>query len=526
MFKKSEIFWLLFFSIVGLLLRLNNLSSRSLWTDEFYTYFNASGNGVSIANFIAGIASAPKPTLLKAGEVKVFLKSNPDKTIKDVTAGLLRNDTHPPFYFWVMFYWLRCFGESVFSVRFFSLLAGILSIPLAYLLSRYLFNEGAAIFTALFVSISAFCVRYSQEGRSYSLAMSLALLSCLLVLKLEKDNRGGGNIFWLAFVNALGILTHYFYALIVISQFIYCTFAHRKNSAALDKFYLAFLLSLLLLSPWYILVAINGYQFYLVEWAFGYPGFSDRIYGVLLGIGRYIILPQDYRAPAAHLFLLAAAFLLLGLVFTALREAVRNYRRSLMFCLTMFLVPLGGMFLVDLIQHGILLKQERFWAFTLPGLMSLIGYCLYCHFLKNRLFIYCLIAAMLVFSVLAAGVMFGPAAKEASLWINRESAGGKAAVIVYNARSAVFPQAYYLDGDIVLIPVATCRQFDAAIQAAAGCADKVFIARHYYRADASLINPAFMESSAVGAGLLFKASIQNNDVSVSEYLNAHHKRQL
>jgi len=525
MLKKSEIFWLLFFFIAGLLLRLNNLSERSLWTDEFHTYFHASGNGISIANFIAGIASAPKPVLLKAGEAKVFLKSNPDKTIKDVTAGILRNDTHPPFYFWIMYYWLRWFGNGIFSVRFFSVLLGMLTIPLAYALSNRIFNQGAAIFTAIFTSISAFCVRYSQEARSYSLVMFLALLSCLLILKLQKDNRNS-DAFWLSVVNALGILTHYFYILIIIPQFIYFTVRHHKNSAALDKFYLAFLVSLLLLSPWYMLVAINGYKFYLAEWAFGHPGFSDKIYAVLLGVGRYIILPEAYRATWTHLFLLAGAVLLAYLIFTALKSIIRGYRRSLLFCLMMFFLPLVGMFLIDIIQHGALLRQERFWVFALVGLIPIIGYSLHYHFLKNRLFVSGVILAMLVFSIIASGVIFGPAPKEASLWINQESISSKTAVIVYNARSTVFPQAYYLDDDITLIPVSTFQQFSSAIQAAASYADKIFIARHYYRTGPSLFNPDFMESSVIASGLVFQASFYRDDLSVAEYLNAYHKRPL
>ncbi len=239
---KRHTYLLLAFLAVGFILRLNNLSGRSLWTDEFFTLFQSSGHGVDIKVFLVNLSSKA-PALLKAGEFKSFLKFDYHKSVKDVINSLYKTDTHPPLYFWLMYYWRVLFRDSVFALRFFSVLMGVLSIFLAYKVGGYLFDQDVAKFCALYVSISAFSVRYSQEARSYSLIVALGLLACLFLLRLENYNKNR-DAFGFAVFNALGLYTHYFYIFISIAQFMYFTLANRQDSRRLGKFYLAFFYSL------------------------------------------------------------------------------------------------------------------------------------------------------------------------------------------------------------------------------------------------------------------------------------------
>ncbi|MBM3255837.1 MAG: hypothetical protein FJZ08_06005, partial [Candidatus Omnitrophica bacterium] len=137
--KKKE--WILLLSLlaIGFTLRLNHLSERSLWTDEFFTLFQSSGHGTQIKSLLDSLASKRDPAAVPAGELKRLLRNDPHKNINDVNLGLLNTDTHPPFYFLVMHFWMRLFSDSALSVRFFSVVFGMISIILAYQLGCRLF---------------------------------------------------------------------------------------------------------------------------------------------------------------------------------------------------------------------------------------------------------------------------------------------------------------------------------------------------------------------------------------------------
>ena len=507
---------LLLFLLIGFILRLNNLSGRSLWTDEFFTLFQSSGHGTDIKVFLDGISRKQAPSLLKAGEFKTFLRFDHHKSIKDVNNSLFNTDTHPPLYFWITYFWRKLFGDSVLALRFFSVLMGTLSIYLAYRVAWYLFDEDAAKFCALFVAISAFSVRYSQEARAYSLVMALGLLTWLFILRLE-NYHNNLDAFSFAVFNALGFYTHYFYVFISVAQFAYFTASHRRDTAMLGKFYLAFLSSLLLFSPWFIPLILKGYNFYLAEWVFGYPGLANKIYYLFSGIAQYIWI-FDIYAMLLSIALFIGFLLFILLVTYVIKGMTARYPKQFLFCLVMFIVPLLGMFFIDVLQHGALLKQERFWIFPFLGFIPLAGCALNYGFLKVRIAAIIIILLMFVSSLRASTTQFGPAPKDASLWINQESAGRQSAVIVYNIRSAVFSQAYYLDDNIYLIPVLDAEHLKSAVKSASNQVDKIFIVRHYHSSDSSLMNQPFMETDNIGPEFKFKTKIHKNHISVSEFV--------
>ena len=513
--KHNKGVLLLIFLLVGLILRLHNLSQRSLWTDEFFTFFQSSGHGVELVNFLDSLSRRQEPQLYKAKEFKVFLKFDAAKNLQQVSEGLLRTDTHPPLYFWLMHYWMRVWGDSIFAVRLFSVLLGLFSVFLAYRLTLRLFHQQAANFAALLVSVSAFSVRYSQEARAYSLVMALGLLSCLFILSLEKEGKNSDAL-GLAVSNALGIYTHYFYTLLCAAQLLYFSLTQRKNPAVLNKFYLAFLCSWLSFAFWFVPVLLRGYNFYLVEWIFGYPGLGSKLSYLLIGLGRYLFI-WDGLGPFWRLLLFLGLCIFVYLVKGATRSMFRQYPKSFWFSLTFFLVPLGIMFCIDLLQRGALLKQERFWVFPFLGFIPLGAYILAEGFAKNK-FTYLLVFLMPCSSFLVAQTQFGPAPQSASAWINRETGGRPATVLAYNIRSVIPAQSYYLNDDIYLVPVSDERQLSGAVLAASGYAEKIFLVRHFHRSDASLMDAGFMGGSRINAGFKFKAVFAKDDISVSEYI--------
>ncbi len=95
-------------------------------------------------------------------------------------AGAVAADaTNPPLYYLALNLFARGLGTSEFSLRLFSLLAGLLTIPLAYQLGRRLFSARAGLYGALLVALSPPLWWASQEARMYTLLAALVLVCAL-----------------------------------------------------------------------------------------------------------------------------------------------------------------------------------------------------------------------------------------------------------------------------------------------------------------------------------------------------------
>ncbi|MFZ2602417.1 MAG: glycosyltransferase family 39 protein [Candidatus Omnitrophota bacterium] len=515
--KRKQIFLLLLFIAIGFILRMNNLSGRSLWTDEFFTFFLSTGHGMDTKNMLDSLSYKTPSDFLKAKEFKRLLTNDLRKGIQDVSQGIINTDTHPPLYFWIMFFWMKIFGDSVFAVRFFSVILGVLSIPLAYKLTRHLFNENAAVFSAWFVAILAFTIRFSQEARAYSLILGLSLAAWILLLRFEKFGKKL-DLFCFVFLNSLGLYTHYFYIFIVFAQFIYFTITYRKEKNILDKFYLGFLSSLLLFSPWAIIVIQRGYNFHLAEWIFGYPNLWNRIYYFFSVPGQYILM---FGAPlnlSIRLVVLVVSAFLFYFCLSAFRSAFKKFSKQSLFSLCMFLVPLLGMFFIDIIQQGVLLGQERFWMFPLIGFIPIAGFALSHYFSRKRMLTCFVISSMIVFSLRIGNLQFGPAPKYISLLINKESHNKASAVVVYNTRNVVLSGAYYLNDNIYLAPVKDQAEFKKAIELLDNYADNVFLERQFHRFDTVLSDQPFLGIKDIGTKFKFAGFFYKDEASISKYI--------
>ena len=510
---RYRLLLILSFLILGFILRLNNLAKRSLWTDEFYTLFQSTGHGNDIKHFLDDFNKQNFPKLYTAQEYKGFLKNETGKGIKEVSEGVLNTDAHPPLYFWLMYFWMKFFAAGALPLRLFSVFMGLICIFLVYKVSQHLFDENTAIFSALFLSISAFGVRFAQEGRSYSLLMALGLLSSFFILRFERY-KNNYDLWGFIIANCLGIYTHYFYIFISIAQFLYFTITNRSNTLILKRFSLAFLGSGVPFLPYFILALRHKGSFQITEWAFGYPGIINKIYYLFVGFSRYLVMFDKYpKSLLIALFILI--FLFFYLAFFALKEMVKKYPKSFLFCLALFLIPILFIFSMDIVKGGVLLKQIRFWTFSFIGFILLAGYILHYIFSRNRFAAYFIMLFMLISSFNVGGLEFGPSPKYISFWINQEAEAKPSAVIVYNIRSIIFGQAYYLDDGVFLIPVSDTAQFDYAIKTLSNKVDKIFVVHHYHPTESFLRDRTLLGEKNI---FKLKARIASDYINVSEFV--------
>jgi len=113
------------------------------------------------------------------------------------------------------FFLYRLFGMSELCARLPSFVAGVLTIPLLYLLARHWMKTGYALAAAAILALSTFHLWYSQLSTSYAPAMFFILLSMLALERVLADDRPESWFRWGAAL-LLALVTHFQLALFVL----------------------------------------------------------------------------------------------------------------------------------------------------------------------------------------------------------------------------------------------------------------------------------------------------------------------
>lgn len=145
--------------------------------------------------------------------------------------GILANQgesSHPPLYYLLLRVWTNWAGINDFTARVPSAGAGILTIPIIYLVGREIIGRRAGLWSAFFIAVFPFHVYYAQEARMYTLLALLTTLSLLFFLKAVKHNRWQiWGIYWLCL--ALGFYTHYFIVFVILVYHLYLLLNWRRH---------------------------------------------------------------------------------------------------------------------------------------------------------------------------------------------------------------------------------------------------------------------------------------------------------
>ncbi|MBO3457766.1 glycosyltransferase [Aetokthonos hydrillicola Thurmond2011] len=255
--------WLLLslWLLIGTALRLTQLEAKPPWTDEFSTIVFSLGNSFRSVPLDRAIAL---DTLLQP------IQPNQNAGVSDVLQHLFSETNHPPLYFVLSHWWMRLFppgfGDlaSVWAARSLSVLFGSLSIPAIYGLTWLAFRSTlVSQLTAAIMAVSPYGVFIAQEARHYTLGILwvIASVSCLLIATKRIQRLipipNWLIVIWIC-INALGVSTHYFFALTLGTEALwlivlaFSQFRGKLRANANPKQYLNYL-------PWWqILVAAIG----------------------------------------------------------------------------------------------------------------------------------------------------------------------------------------------------------------------------------------------------------------------------
>ncbi len=231
--------------ILGILIRLYNLTSISLWHDEAFS--------------------------------ALLIKYNWGEMMYRI--GL---DVHPPAYYIVLRLWHYVFSDALWSLRGMSVFFGILTIVAVYGLVKTSFkSEKAAILAALFVALSPFQIQYVTEARMYTMGAFFTVLAAYFLVKALQLQRFVFSDKQLNMPNLPEDIT-----------------AHRLSVV----YYLAFALStaVMIYAHYYLLFSAAFLCLYALIYHIKHYGFAFKKYGLL--IISYVIIAVSY-APWLKVFI-------------------------------------------------------------------------------------------------------------------------------------------------------------------------------------------------------------------------------
>ena len=92
--------------------------------------------------------------------------------------GILRHDGSPPLFYLLLHVWIGVFGNSEAATHSFTVLLGLLTIPVGFWAARSLFGLRAGLYAAILFAVQRrTSPQYAQETRMYELMALLGILA-------------------------------------------------------------------------------------------------------------------------------------------------------------------------------------------------------------------------------------------------------------------------------------------------------------------------------------------------------------
>lgn len=159
--------------------------------------------------------------------------------------SFMRSDFHPPLHYLLLKAWGSIFGFEEISLRLPSVILGVATIFLTYLIGKNLFSRKVGIIAATLLAFSSLHIYYSQEARMYALAAFAVTLSWYFFISLVNRQKFGGVFYTLS--NLLVFYSDYTAVFILPVQAFLLFLFYRDQ---LQKFLKTVVFSLLFMIPW------------------------------------------------------------------------------------------------------------------------------------------------------------------------------------------------------------------------------------------------------------------------------------
>jgi 4-amino-4-deoxy-L-arabinose transferase-like glycosyltransferase len=317
MFSSSRVSRGLLFLILLLafMLRFYKIDAQSLWYDE--------GNSARIA----------------------------ERSIQLIVEGAA-GDIHPPLYYLLLKFWRAFFGDGEMALRAFSTLCGVLTVLLAFLIARDLFNTQVGLLASFFVAVSPFAVYYSQEVRMYALlalctSVSTWALIRFSIFDIRYANRSSrvAPVSLFVVATATGLWTQYTYPFVMLAQgvcvLVWLAYQKEARARLLITYTIANVVAIALFLPW-LPIAIRQIN----RW--GIESQKYELGAALLDSFRWLVVGRTATLADSWIALVSTCLILVSAIFA------RHDRLKFVFLALLAFLPLGLVFAFGLYREAYL----------------------------------------------------------------------------------------------------------------------------------------------------------------------------
>jgi len=169
--------------------------------------------------------------------------------------GIRFIEPNPPLFYLLLYAFMALAGTADFATRYFSLIFGVLAVPLVYVLARRLTRASGTLTTpvatiaALLVAINPYQIWHSQDLRNYTVWPALSLASLYLLLRVLDEDRPR---FWLGYILAtiLSLYTHYYDVFLLAFQNVYVFATCWRRPGLLKRWIVVQAVVVAAFAPW------------------------------------------------------------------------------------------------------------------------------------------------------------------------------------------------------------------------------------------------------------------------------------
>lgn len=299
-------------------------------------------------------------------------------SISALLENLFSNTTHMPFYFVLMQGWIRL-GDSEFSLRYFSVIMGVLTVGLIAQTGRLIGGWRVGLAAGLLLAVSPFNIWYSQEARMYSLVAFTVLAANWFIIRIL---HGGGRINWVGYAVAMAVsvYSHYLTIFILIAHYAFFSIHYRIDKRLLRQWLIYGGTVAILFLIWIAAILLTGgFRDAPIGWIPAANWYQPFFTLLSLSIGPTI----DPANPLVYLVLIIYLVALIagirhyfrspanGIGITPERQKMMTYRLLLLW----LFLPIALIYVISLdlpIPEKRSLYMDRYLIIVLPAL-NLLG---------------------------------------------------------------------------------------------------------------------------------------------------------
>lgn len=186
----------------------------------------------------------------------------------DIIKAAVDADVHFPLYQLMLAGWMKIFGNGDITIRLFSVLAGVLTVVMAFFTGKEIKDEKTGNIFAFLTAINATLIFYSQEVKFYIFLALFVTISMFFIIRIIKNNHIKDYVGY-TLANAAIVYTFTIGILYVIAQgLIVLTYILIKNKKILKNFLISNLILIASILPFAIYILTHMGKYESANWIF------------------------------------------------------------------------------------------------------------------------------------------------------------------------------------------------------------------------------------------------------------------